>query len=346
MGVDHYLMGRVYTANNRLMAEVLLYDIRTRQLVLRRTVDGPLGNPRFLAHRIADATMLQLKGIEGIFTTKIAYVSEQVPGVKEIAVMDADGFAPTQLTRLGRIATMPTWGSGAAEIYFTSYHGNRAIIYGMQLNLDPSSYTITPGRQWTIAPYGGTNHSPAWSPAARRIAMVLSKDGNSEIYTVLRDGQDLRRVTRTPATEGSPVWSPDGRRIAFTSNEAGGVNLYMMNADGSGRTAITSGGGWNDAVAWSPDGTRLAFVRRQGGRNDIYTFDVLSGSPTGLRRLTQNEGNNESPTWAPNSRHIAFTSDRSGTWQIYLMLDDGSSQRAITKSGRNKIPRWSPQLVR
>ncbi len=338
--IDYYCMGSARQQGNELRVNVLVYDIASRRQVLNREFSGTVDRLRDLAHQISDAIILQLKGIEGVCRTKLLFVTEQAPGVREIAIMDWDGFDARKVTNFGSIATGPVWGANGTEMYFTAYQGNRARIYGMQL-LPDGAMKFHPGQMWTIASYGGTNHSPAWSNTARRVAMVLSRDGNSEIYTAGRDGKGLLRLTRTRATEGSPTWSPDGSQVAYTSNESGAVHLYLANADGSNKRRITSQGSWNDAVSWSPDGRRLAFVSRRQGVNDIYLFDLDQDS---VRRLTMNQGNNESPAWAPNGTHIAFSSDRSGRYQIYLMLDDGSNQRPLTNSGRNTMPDWSPMF--
>ncbi len=338
IGAQYYLMGNLQESNGQLQISALLYDIPSQRLVLNRKFSGSVARMRDLAHQVSDAIILQIHGIEGACRTKILFVTEQVPGTREIAICDWDGFGAKTVTNFNKIATNPTWGSNGTEQYFLSYHGNRANIYGMQLVPD-SALRFNPGSIWTIAAYGGTNHSPAWSPAARRIALVLSKDGNSEIYTVQRDGKNLQRLTRTKATEGSPAWSPDGTRIAYTSNEAGGVHLFSMNANGSQKRQLTRLGSWNDAVSWSPDGTRLAFVSRQNSINDIYVCDADGSN---IRRLTQGKRNNESPSWAPNGTHLIFSSDRSGRYQLYIMLDDGSQQNQITTSGANRVPDWGP----
>lgn len=339
-GVDQYLMGRIVEEGEQMTISVLLYDIDSRKMILRRNISGPRKAFRQHCHRISDLVIEYITGFEGVCTTKILFATEQIPGNREIAVMDWDGYNTRKITNFGSISTYPAWGANGTEMYYMSYKGNRAKILGQLLTFD-ATYSISGGKFWTIAAYGGTNHSPVWSQEARRLAMVLSKDGNSEIYTAKRDGTDLRRLTKTKSTEGSPTWSPDGTKIAFTSDAEGGVHLYVMNADGSNKRRITRQGSWCDAASWSPDGSRIAFTYRSGGVNDIY---VASIDGSNFRRLTQNQGNNESPTWAPNGVHIAFTSDRSGSKQIYLMLDDGSNQRPLTTTGRNLIPAWGPIL--
>ncbi len=337
MGVDFYVMGRVEEDGPNYRVRLLLYDINGRQLIINRWFTDRKERYRDLAHLISDEIVKFTKGIDGIARTKLLYVNEQVPGVRELAVMDADGFNARTLTSFGNLVTTPTWGANGAEVYFTSYHGNRGNVYGMNLTYD--GVRFHPGQMWTVAAYGGTNHSPTWNQATGRIAMVLSKDGVSEIYSSDRSGQNLRRLTRSRATDGSPAWSPDGRYIAYTSNSSGAVHIHVMNSDGSNNRRLTRIGTWNDAVSWSPDGRRIAFVSRAGGRNDIYVCDA---SGNNVRRLTQNQGNNTSPSWAPNGTHISFTSDRTGSNQIYLMLDDGSNQRQLTTVGRNTMPDWGP----
>lgn len=337
-GIEHYMMGEVREEGPDLRVRVLLYEIASgRQILTRQFIDRK-ERLRDLAHQISDATILQLKGVDGVCRTRILFVTEQIPGVKEIGMMDWDGFGARPITNLSKIATTPVWGANGTEYYFTSYHGNRANIYGQQLVPD-AAMRLNPGQMWTIAAFGGTNHSPAWNSSSRRIAMVLSKDGNSEVYSVGRDGTNPGRLTQTKATEGSPAWSPDGSRIAFTSNEAGGVHVFVMNADGSGKRRVTTRGSWNSDVSWSPRGDKLAFVSRTGASNDIFTCNP-DGS--GIRRLTEGSRNNESPSWAPNGTHLTFASDRTGMWQIYIMLDDGSNQTQLTNSGRNNMPDWGP----
>jgi len=37
-----------------------------------------------------------------------------------------------------------------------------------------------------------------------------------------------------------------------------------------------------------------------------------------------------------------FSSNRAGSWQIYMMLDDGSNQQQLTTGGNNTQPAWGP----
>jgi TolB protein len=334
IGAVHLLLARVVPdEGGRLAAEVMLHDVESGTAIMQRRISGPADQVRQLAHKISDEVVRFTKNVDGFAQTRILFTTQQVPEIREAALMDADAFNQRAITRYGKMVASPVWGQNGTEVFYTSYHGNLAIIYGHILATDQT---------WRVAAYGGTNHSAAWSDAAQRMVMVLSRDGNSEVYTSGRDGSGLTRLTNTPrVTEGSPTWSPDGRRIAYVSDESGSAQLWVMNADGSGRRRLTSRGTWNDAPSWSPDGRRIAFVSREGGVSDIYTVSA-DGAAGSYKRLTKGQGQNESPTWAPNSTHLAFSSNRTGNFQIYLMLDDGSNQVQLTNTGRNRQPAWGP----
>ncbi len=339
LGAEHYLMGSCKPAGgaDTFTVDTMLFDVRSQQRVFGKQFRGSMKEYRALAHQISDEVIHYIKGITpGICQTRIAYITERSSrGVKELAVMDYDGFGQNQptLTRFGRLCAAPCWGAAGKEIYFTTYHQYNPDLYGIRLD---------DLRLWPIARYSGLNTLPDWSETLQRIVMVLSKDGNSELYTCGRDGSGLKRLTTTRTIESSPAWSPEGSRIAFVSDrETGSPQIFIMDSSGSGARRLTQRGSWNDAPAWAPGGDRLAFVSRIQGRFDIFTCSA-SGDPNSYRRLTMNQGDNEAPSWAPDGRHIMFSSNRAGSWQIYMMLDDGSNQQQLTTGGNNTQPAWGP----
>ena len=49
------------------------------------------------------------------------------------------------------------------------------------------------------------------------------------------------------------------------------------------------------------------------------------------------------PRWSKDGKHILFQSNESGKWQIYVMNENGSNIRQITKdSSNNNFLDWSP----
>ena len=61
-----------------------------------------------------------------------------------------------------------------------------------------------------------------------------------DIYTIDRDGSNLRRLTHYDVYTAEGVLSPDGSRIVFTSLKDGDLDIYTMNADGKNVRRLTN----------------------------------------------------------------------------------------------------------
>ena len=207
----------------------------------------------------------------------------------------------------------------------------------------------------------GFDDDAAWSPNGRRIAFAsnrahpanacegLNPGCDYDIYVMNADGNNVKRLTSTPASDRDPAWSPDGRRIVFSStrDDVGGsgefvnAELYVMNADGTAQTRITNDPGVDHQAAWSPDGTSIAFRRASCEFNCIPHIYKVAPDGSGLTQLTN--GGDRMPNWAPDGSKIVFEREVGGA-HFFTMNPDGSQQSII--SGEHSGPAWSPNGLR
>lgn len=163
--------------------------------------------------------------------TQISYQREDLRGVVlDVWAMNADGTDPHLLMSAD---------STNAACGVTWTHENTLLgtdITGLDLQLSPDATKLT-----RITDRPGA--LPRLSPDGSRIAFTwrgfdpLSYPyftGESYIYTVKRDGSDMRQLTR--ANDQLPCWSPDGRKIAYTSDG----RIWIMNADGTHPRPLTA----------------------------------------------------------------------------------------------------------
>ena len=327
-GVNYVLRGSV--SGNTLQAE--LYDVASKQRTFGKSYAGySPAQMRRHAHRVADDVMTAISNSPGIFSSQICYVAPKGSGRKEVVLIDPDGGGARQLTNEQSIVAMPCWGQNGTEVYYTSYRDKNPDLYGTTLS----------GRRFEISRRPGLNASPAWSERQQRLAASLAKDGNSEIYTMTRDGRDLRRLTNSPDADTAPAWSPDGTQIAFTSDRDGKPQIFVMGSGGGSARRI-SHGGYCDSSSWSPDGRKIAYVAREGGEFNIYVVDVAGGGPA--MQLTRGARDNQDPSWAPDSKHLVFNSNRGGTQELYMMNLDTKRAQQITKGAGAVSPDWGPLL--
>jgi TolB protein len=284
---------------------------------------------RELAHDISNQIIRALTGDPGICRTKIVYI-KKIGSAKELFMSDYDGANEKQLTKTGAINISPTFAPDMETVYFTSYMAGDPALYKVDVNT---------GKVEKVAAFPGSVTAASVSPDGKKIACVLSRDGNHEIYVLDLQGRIIKRVTRNNAIESSPTWSPDGRFIAYSSDRTGSPQVYVSDADGIDTRRLTFQGGYNDSPVWSHRGDRITFVTRtQRGRFDLASIDT---SGVDYRVLTQ-VGHNENPHFSPDGKHIIFSSSRLSEADIYTMDITGQNQRRLTRTGNCSNPAWGP----
>ena len=172
--------------------------------------------------------------------TRLLFMSMR-DGNSEIYLMNRDGSDVRRLTNNPAIDGSPTWSPTGTQIAFTSERTGTPQIYVM--NVDGSglrrisSESYADRATWSPAPYNeiaysartgpgfdikilsiasgetrqitfgeGTNESPVWAPNGRHLAFMSTRQGRSQIFTVDRDGRNLRQITRD-GNNTTPHWS-------------------------------------------------------------------------------------------------------------------------------------------
>jgi TolB protein len=276
------------------------------------------------SHKFVD-DFVEALGRKGIAETKIAF-KVGAGGNSEVYVADFDGHNPTGVTRDGTIVAAPCWVPGKFALYYNSYKlGNPAIF----------SHDLSTGARKTVAWYGGSSISPAVSPNGSKVAMILSKDGWTDLYVADADGTNMRRLTKSPEDESSPCWSPDGQWICFAAKIKERRSLCKVPASGGPIQRIPTSGVLNPTEPdWSPDGKWIAFTAQMADF-EICVVPSQGGTATSLVA-------GEDPSWAPNSRTLVFDR-RSGGGHLSL-LDVPTKQVkdvARVSSGVNSQPSWA-----
>ncbi|HRT55670.1 MAG TPA: hypothetical protein P5038_03485 [Candidatus Paceibacterota bacterium] len=285
------------------------------------------GTLRRQVHAFADDFVKAL-GRQGIAQTKIAFKLDTGAN-SEIVVSDFDGFGMQEVTKDNSLVAAPAWVPGRLALYYTSYKlGNPDIFH----------HDLSTGARKIFARYGGSNMSPAVSPDGSKVAMILSKDGWTDLYVGDADGGNVRRLTRSREDESSPCWSPDGKWICFAARINERRALCKIPASGGELQRIATSGVLNPTEPdWSPDGKWIVFTSMMRGF-EICVVPAEGGTATVLV-------SGEDPSWAPNSRTVAFAR-REGGRRVLSLLDVPTKQykdisRVSGNSGSNSQPSWA-----
>jgi TolB protein len=288
------------TGSNNGNLEARVTDPYNKSTLVSKAYSG--ASLRRQTHAFAD-DFVQALGRKGIAQTKIAFKGENSPN-SEIYIADFDGHNAQAVTSDNNLVAAPCWVPGHMALYYVSYKLNHADIF---------YHDLSTGARRAFARYGGSNMSPAASPGGSKVAMILSKDGWTDLYVCDADGTNLKRLTKSPQDESSPCWSPDGRWICFAAKEREHRTLCKVSPSGGAMQTIgTSGMPSPTEPDWSPDGKWIAFTAQYRSGFSICVVPAEGGTAISLV-----EG--EDPSWAPNSRTLAFGRRRSGRYVLSLL---------------------------
>jgi TolB protein len=172
--------------------------------------------------------------------TKLAFTSSR-DGNPEIYVMNRDGSGVQRVTNHPAIDATPTWSPTGTQIAFTSDRSGSPQIYIANVDgtglVKITSESACDRPTWSPSPWNeiayssrlgggniirvydlktqtpraltddiGNNESPSFAPNGRHVAFVSSRSGKEQIFTIARDGKDLRQITRV-GNNRYPNWS-------------------------------------------------------------------------------------------------------------------------------------------
>ena len=201
----------------------------------------------------------------------VAFVSfRRDGGYPSLFVRRTDGHSAR---RLASLAWRPAWSPDGRWLAYDGSDGVRIV----HVSGSPDRLLVADSNRRFVG-------SPAWAADGRRVLYTGSRRGGrrTAIWSVGRDGTELRRIGTLRRLLDRLDWSPDRTHAVFS----GGRRLYVMNADGSvvrplgprHRREIA-------APAWCRDGRTVVYAGRQDGDWDLYAI-TTRGRPLG--KLAEN----------------------------------------------------------
>ncbi len=312
---------KVTVAGDSVSLDFALFEVASgSKTVLKKRYSGSKKDVRSMVHKWVNEVIKYYTGEPGSFGSRLVFSRKTGPKVKHVYTADWTGGGISKVTRNNSINILPAFGPGGS-VYYTSFVEGSPFLYRTGQRKPVLSY---PGLNMGVAFHGG------------KMAVVLSKDGNPEIYVGSANGSGLKRITHSGSIDVSPSFSPDGSKIAFVSDRHGSPQVFVMSAGGGGAKRVTYQGSYNQTPSWCqrPGSNLIAFTGRDGGTYDVFTVDAGSKK---IRRLTQRQGRNMDPAFSPDCRQVAFHSSRGG---IFVSNPEGLNQQKVIKGGADTI-KWS-----
>lgn len=283
---------------------------------------------RLAARRMADAMCSSYANQKGFASDRIAFVNRRGRDNSELYSCYPDGQDIRQLTGDAKAVVGPRW-KNAETLYYTGFINAGPQIFEIDVNSS---------RRRLVWNFKGLTTGAAVSPDGRRIAMILSFQGNPELYVIDRASGSWTRLTKTPgASEGQPSWSPDGRSIVYVSDETRHPQLYIINVATKAKRRLTSKGSQNIDPDWGRDG-RITYITKRGGQSQIAVVNPAEGEA--MARLVTQPGTWENPSWSKDGRHLVASRDRA-LFIVDTMENGDRPVQLFYNKGNWMDPAWS-----
>lgn len=282
---------------------------------------------RMAARQFSDAMCEAFGQQKGFACDKIAFVSRKGKNNSELCMCYPDGMDIRQLTGNGKQVVGPRW-KDANTLFYTGIVNAGPQIW--EFDVPSNRYKL----RWS---FKGLATGAAVSPDGRKAAIILSFQGNPELYVIDLASSNWTRLTNTPlASEGQPAWSPDGKKIVYVSDETRHPQLYIIDVATKAKRRITSKGSQNVDPDWGKDG-RIVYITKRGGAQ-VAVMNPAEGE--GAVQLVTDAGNWEHPSWARDMRHIVAGRDKA----LFVVdaLQGGDKPKQVFRANGTWItPSWS-----
>jgi len=279
-------------------------------------------NARNALLKAADVAVAKTNGLglRGYFASKLAFINERT-GKKEIYTGDLMFGEVKQITRDNSIALSPRWAPDGSRLLYTSFYKSGFPDIFL---IDLGSY-----QRSTFVSFKGTNSGARFSPSGSQVAMILSGEGNPEVYVSNAQGRGVARKTRSDSAKSSPCFSPDGSRLVFSGEP--GPQLYTMPVNGGAPTRLTSG---ISTYCAEPDWSRtnpnkIVFTIRVGGKFQIAVYDF---SKRTSEQVSKAPFDGVEPSWLPDGRHVVYTARDARRSQVCILDTETGKSTPISPS--------------
>ena len=119
-GAEFLLSVGLKAEGEKVSTEFRLFDVAQHIYIAGKRYRGTQDGIRVMVHRMVDEIIWQLTGEQGIFQTKIAFITDST-GNKEISLMDVDGFNVQMVTHNGSINISPAWHPNGKSLLYTCF---------------------------------------------------------------------------------------------------------------------------------------------------------------------------------------------------------------------------------
>ena len=331
-GANYIVKSKIYVESSARYIRFDLHNVIKKEIIISYKINLGSNNIRKISHTISNVIFEEITGIEGIFDTKIAYISTEVVKKRKIYklnVADIDGYNPIAIYKSTKQIMSPTWSPHNNKIAYVSFENNKPEIF---------IQTLETGLREKLPNNNNSSSAPAWSPNQKYMAFTSSVKGNLEIFIYNFHNKSIKRVTNSIGIDTEAEWGLKSEKIFFTSDRNGKPHIYSKSIKGGKAKRITFEGSYNADANLSPNGQYLSLVHNGGSGHNIAIYSLKDK----YLKIISTGKLDEAPSYAPNNKMILFASKKLNKGILVATSNDGRIRTELQLDGEDvREPIWS-----
>ncbi|MDF1663403.1 MAG: S41 family peptidase, partial [Planctomycetota bacterium] len=214
---------------------------------------------------------------------------------------------------------------------------------------------ISGGQAKLLTSHEGYEKQPVWAPDSKSLAFASDRHGNFDIFTISRDGGNVKRLTFHSSDDIPNSYVRDGSAVLFSSTRLDAHDavlpttrmseLYQIPVNGGPAKQVFSTPAERSVI--SPDGKLLAYHDFKGYENawrkhhissvarDIWIYDFKTKKH---KKWTGFRGEDRNPVWNPTGTGLYYLSEKSGSFNVWYRALDAKKSEAKAISQHSKHP--------
>jgi len=186
---------------------------------------------------------------------------------------------------------------------------------------------------------GGLNLFPHWGSSDQSILYYTSYiKGIPTLMRLDMHSGELREITSSAGMLSCSDVSSDGHRLLLTMAPDGQSDIYLYDITTSEAHRLTDFRGIDVNGVFADDEQRLIFVSNRLGYPNIFGKNLKTGEVGQV--VFHGKNNNSVDSY--DDLIVYSARESAERFDLYTIHSDGSGERALTSTGINQFPRFSP----